>query len=263
MSEKQAKRKRKSTASGRKRGRRSVQQVGMASPLPEPVDVSPEPSRENSSSPIDVLRKISDVFDSRNLTSQNQNQQSADGGKISLDGESITPEKQTQLNAVPDVIGDEAKPDASASAEAMDSGAAAMVSVLDGLVFSEQDVADTLTELFSWLADKFGSDHWLLSERQQRMLGGPTAQVVNASWVKLREKLPDILARWCESTPGATAFLMAFGIVVVPKAMKQMKLSRERKATIDVKREEKKPEPAQPSRPVQTGIPQASGIIGG
>lgn len=264
MSEKPVTRKRKSTASSKRKSRRRVKKqepMDAANPLPAPVDVSEEKGKENSS----LLDSLGSMFQSQSPTSQNQSQsENLSGTDSSISGKTLTSEDHAQLNAVPDVIGDEPTSE-SASAE-MDSGAA-MVSLLDNVAFSEQDVTDTLTELFSWAADKFESDHWKLTERQQRMLGGPTTQIVNVMWIKLREKLPDILARWCESTPGATAFLMAFGIVVVPKAMKQVKLSRAKRNVITAETSQAVDAPApkrpQPIWPTSIGIPEASGIIGG
>ena len=96
------------------------------------------------------------------------------------------------------------------------------------MAFEPQDVQDTICEFFEWMAERFDSDHWKLSERQARMLGKPSAILADAMWRKLTALLPDIIGQWCESTPGATAFLFAFGIVVVPKVKKQFTISRER-----------------------------------
>jgi len=48
-------------------------------------------------------------------------------------------------------------------------------------------------------------------------------------WVKMQNYLPDVLGRWCEETPGATAFILAAGLVIGPKVSMQIKISRERK----------------------------------
>jgi hypothetical protein len=80
------------------------------------------------------------------------------------------------------------------------------------------------------------------------MLGRPAAQMANAMWVKLQQYVPDILGRWCESTPGATALLMACGIVVGPKIATQVKLSRERKnATRARNMVHEQPQPIRPA----------------
>lgn len=185
---------------------------------------------------------------------QTQSASADHGTPISLSGE-----QQQQLNAVPDVIGD-TQP---AAAGVPNAGASSMLSVLDNVAFSEQDVTDALTEFFSYLSGRFDSEHWLLTERQQRMLGGPTAQLVNGVWAKLRTKLPDILARWAESTPGATAFMMAFGIVVVPKVMAQVKLSREKQSPAPVKAETAERKPAAKVQQTAGPVPVATGFVGG
>jgi hypothetical protein len=256
-----------------KRRSKRAQKKLAANLLPEPIDVQVEahPNAESSAEPKEdvLLSSLSGMFrrkqDDRSHSSQSESQNHS-GTESKTPGETLTPEQQAQLNAIPDVIGEE-----SVSAEGVDSGLAEpsdpMLSMLQDVAFSEQDVTDTLTELFGWLADKFDSEHWKLTDRQQRMLGGPTTQIVNASWAKLRTKLPDILARWCESTPGGTAFLMAFGIVVVPKAMKQVRLSRA-KRTVTVEGEKREEKPSAPPlkkspAPAPSGIAVASGIIGG
>lgn len=104
----------------------------------------------------------------------------------------------------------------------------AVAALMAQVAFEPQDVQDTICEFFEWLAERFDSDHWKLSDRQARMLGKPSAILANAMWTKLTALLPDIIGQWCESTPGATAFLFAFGIVVVPKVKKQFTLSRQR-----------------------------------
>jgi hypothetical protein len=110
------------------------------------------------------------------------------------------------------------------------------------VAFEEEDVKDTLAEFFDWMSERFKSDHWKLTDRQSRILGRPSAQLLNSIWAKLQDYLPDILARWCETTPGATAFILACGIVVLPKAKKQFTISRERR----------KPGPRLVPRPGQT-----------
>jgi hypothetical protein len=96
------------------------------------------------------------------------------------------------------------------------------------VAFEPQDVQDVMAEAFDWLAERFESDHWKLTERQARMLGRPTAQLLNSMWARLAEFLPGILSRWCEETPGATAFILAASLIVVPKVARQVTISRER-----------------------------------
>jgi hypothetical protein len=126
------------------------------------------------------------------------------------------------------------------------------------VAFEPQDVQDVLCEFFDWCAERFQSEHWSLTERQARMLGRPTAQLLNSLWVKLQGVLPDILARWCETTPGATAFILAAGIVVVPKVTTQIGISRERAKLEKQKSMVKGPQPV----PVPTPAPDPNkGIL--
>lgn len=130
---------------------------------------------------------------------------------------------------MPKTIGDAPEDSAggipAAAGEVEDPIAALMAQV----AFEEQDVKDTIGEFFDWMSERFKSDHWKLTDRQSRMLGRPSTQLLNSIWAKLQDYLPDILARWCETTPGATAFILACGIVVVPKVKKQYTISRERR----------------------------------
>lgn len=105
----------------------------------------------------------------------------------------------------------------------------AIASLMAQVTFEEQDVRDCLSEFFAWLAQKFDNENWKLTERQERMLGKPAAQLANSLWVRLQTLLPDVIARWCMETPGAFAFLTVAGLVITPKIMNQIKVSRERK----------------------------------
>ena len=245
--------------------------------LPPPVDVPVEASANSPSSAehagaeSGLLETLGGMFSSSSPqpTTQKPSASVDHGGPISSNGnETLTAEQIAQLDALSSPIGD--VPGDPAAAGVGDPAAAGMLAVLDNVAFTTEDVTDALTEFFAFLGERFGSDHWQLSERQGRMLGGPSAQLANAMWAKLREKLPDILTNWCETTPGATAFLMAFGIVVVPKVMKQVKLSRSADVREkDVQRETQQPEaaPAPRKSPQRAtapgGIPAAAGIIGG
>ena len=127
------------------------------------------------------------------------------------------------------------------------------------VAFEEQDVKDVLCEFFDWLAVKFENDNWKLTDRQSRMLGKPTALLANSMWVKLQSLVPDIIARWCETTPGAMAFLSACGLIVVPKVFNQIKVSRERKAQKQRVREMPS-RAAAPARPdFSHGVPSMAG----
>lgn len=128
------------------------------------------------------------------------------------------------------------------------------------VAFEEQDVRDTLCEFFDWLAVKFESEHWSLTDRQARMLGRPTAQLANSLWVRIQEFLPDVLARWCESTPGALGFLTAAGLIVTPKIMQQIKISRERRAKRTMLERDQRPQ-GMPQAPAPVPAKPKSGII--
>jgi hypothetical protein len=121
-----------------------------------------------------------------------------------------------------------------------------------------------LEELFEYLAERFDSDHWKLTERQGRMLGKPAAILANSLWQKLCVYLPDILGNWVRNTPGAAAFLMTAGIVIGPKVMQQARLNRERKAIpVQIETTEtKKPVASQPQPAIESGgIPVAEGKV--
>jgi len=180
----------------------------------------------------------------------------------------LTPEVEKQLNRIPDVVGGDSDDDEMAG---QGIGADEISALLDAVAFEEQDVKDTLEELFEWLAEHFEAEHWKLTPRQVRMLGRPACQLMNSLWDKLKLRIPDIIARWCESTPGATAFLMAFGLVVVPKGLKQWKLSRasaegkkspeNKESSADVPK--KQPVPMRSVETDSLNVPVATGTIGG
>jgi hypothetical protein len=179
---------------------------------------------------------------------------------------------EQRLDAIPDHIGDAAadEPRITEAAQEGDETRETIASLLDAVAFEEQDVQETLEEFFDFLAERFQSDHWSLTERQSRILGRPTAQLANAIWVKLKLRIPDILARWCESTPGATAFLMAAGIVIVPKVTKQIHISRARKRSPapassgkagDAAAQPRRSAAPRPTGEHVNGVPVMSGVV--
>jgi len=101
--------------------------------------------------------------------------------------------------------------------------------VFSSIRFEQSNVADVLEEAHAWLAQKFESDHWLLTERQSRMLSGPATELLDSVWVHLQRLLPAILARWAESTPGLMDFVLVLGLIEGPKIAKQFAVSRERR----------------------------------
>ena len=153
----------------------------------------------------------------------------------SFNPQPLTPEAERLLGSVPtkvdDAPGDPIDVDGAAGqlTDADQGGGNGIAELMAQVSFETQDVQDQLEELFDWLSVKFKSDHWELSERQARMLGKPTAQLLNSLWAKLQTVLPEILGKWIDSTPGAAALLLAGGIVIGPKVAKQVAISRERR----------------------------------
>jgi len=142
----------------------------------------------------------------------------------------LSSESERLLSQVPEIIGDAAESTETAGqGDGEGSPDDAIAALMQQIAFEPQDVQDQVGELFEWLAERFKSDHWKLTERQSRMLGRPTAQLLNSLWAKLQTILPDVLGRWCVETPGAAAFIFACGIVVVPKVTKQVGISRARR----------------------------------
>lgn|GEM_PF-2489908 len=156
-------------------------------------------------------------------------------------------EVERKLDAIPDVIGQEGEHPSENSSAVMSRDD--FSALLDMIAFEEQDVRDLLEEAFDWLSEKFESEHWKLSERQSRMLGRPTVMLMNSIWLKLRDRLPDVLLSWCESTPGAAAFITAAGIVIVPKVMTQVSLSKRKKLAPAQEGERKPDAPSHISAP--------------
>ncbi len=121
---------------------------------------------------------------------------------------------------------------------------------MPSITFQAEQVRRVLVEGFDWLADRFDSDHWKLTDNQADMLAGPTSALLGGVWSKLAAHLPDMLV----AMPGATAFVFAASVVIVPKVGQQMAISRERK------RDGRAPQP-QMHRPVQRPDGHAVGPI--
>ena len=97
-------------------------------------------------------------------------------------GQPLTQEAEQILHEVPASIGGagagEALPPIGQVADAESIAAAAMLSELaSAITFEEQDVRELLEMGFGWMAEKFESEHWNLTERQSRMMGRPAAQL--------------------------------------------------------------------------------------
>ncbi len=141
-------------------------------------------------------------------------------------------EAERILRDVPAAIGD-----TGGAVELDEEESAAAVSALAGMdpaflqsliSFEESDVRAVLEEGFDFLAQRFDSDHWKLTERQSRMLGRPTAQLLSTLWTKLAFLLPEQLAKCCASTPGLAGFVLTSCIVLGPKIATQWSVFRQR-----------------------------------
>ena len=150
-------------------------------------------------------------------------------GREPRPGEPLSEEQERVLHAVPESINEEPDADELIVEEAADPEA--IRALIPSITFNEQEVREVLEESFDWLAEKFDSAHWKLTERQSRMIGKPTAQLLGFVWSRVSDLLPDILARWCNATPGLLDFLMVSGLIVGPKVRQQVAISRSRKRT--------------------------------
>lgn len=145
-----------------------------------------------------------------------------------------------------------------------DAAPAAPVILMPPILFSAEKTEAVLVEIFDWLADRFDSEHWKLTENQAAMLGEPTAQLLGGVWTKLAERLPDILV----NTPGAAAFLLAVTVVVVPKTAQQIAISRARKQGRAPQKQQqprpvavpnRRPAPRTEFNPADAPVPDAGG----
>lgn len=204
------------------KARKKRQPKAQAANLPEPIDIAAarpvsQPKTEQEGN---LLSGLGSLF---------QPQPSSTESETLLTGsqaEPLPPESERILASVPKTIGDDPGADAPGPVEVPD--ADPIAALMAQVAFEPQDVQDVIEEFFDFLAERFQSEHWKLTERQSRMLGRPAAQLANSIWRKMQSYIPDILSKWCEDTPGATAFILACGIVIVPKVSTQLALSRER-----------------------------------
>lgn len=143
-------------------------------------------------------------------------------------GQPLSAEQERTLREGFDEIGvEDHAPDPAAAAPRSSDGAA-VADMLPEITFDPSDVQDVLREGFHWVADRFDSAHWELTESQARMLGKPTAQLLST----LYSRLPDFLTRWCDSTPGLAGLCVTGAIVIGPKVAQQVAISRERRKTL-------------------------------
>lgn len=226
------------------RSRRNPQS---AQPLPAPVEV--QSAQPESPEPSPNLFGLGNLFGSPQSLASAPALASPESSTANY-GEGA-PDEQL-LSRVPEVIGDDPATEGARPGvpEALDPVAGLMAMV----AFEEQDVRETLAEFFDWMAERFKSDHWKLNERQARMLGKPGTLLANALWAKLQAYLPEVLGKWCETTPGALAFLTACGIVIGPKVMQQMQISKRRAAEVSIVREGASHGPQVAKEPTARGV---------
>lgn len=214
-----------------------------STPLPPPVEVPGVPLA-NSSDPFQLGPMFQSDLDGPPSAISSTSEPKP--------GEPLPPESEAML------AGEEGGPGGAADVSAPASD------LVPTIAFSTAKTEKVLVEIFDWLAERFESDHWKLSDNQASMLGEPTAQLLGGVWTKLSEKLPDILT----STPGATAFLFACTVVVVPKAAQQVAVSRARRqgnSPAGPAKSARGPVPVQPRRPApgdnfnSADVPMASG----
>lgn len=140
-------------------------------------------------------------------------------------GQPLTQEQEQILGEAFDEIGvEQPAPGAQELPPGTMPGSAA-AEMLPEITFDVDQVEDVLGEAFHWIAERFDSAHWELTEKQSRMLGRPTAQLCST----LYSRLPEFLLRWCDATPGLAGIVVAGAIVVGPKVAQQVAISRERR----------------------------------
>lgn len=244
--ESKSKKEQKPKAKSKPRRKYKKRQPKAAANLPEPIDIAAARAVQSqpANDPPSLLSQMGSLFTGADNPGTTSAQLSEPFSPGSTDFSSLPVESERLLSGLPQTIGGEADdPGGPADVPDGDPIAALMAQV----AFEPQDVQDVIAEFFDFMAERFESDHWKLTDRQARMLGRPAAQLMNSMWVKLQNYLPDILGRWCEGTPGAMAFILACGIVLTPKISTQLALSRERKkARPQIVQEREQPKPAQP-----------------
>jgi hypothetical protein len=257
--------KRKAAKRRKRRSPKPTRSSRQLSPsAPEEKNVSPSAEEK----PSGMLHSITSLFSDQS-PSPSEKDSSLDSMKHSpTEPVVLPPDTEAQLRSVPDTIGEELEDEGADESISSDD----VRELMEMVAFEEEDVKELLEEFHEFLAEYFESDHWKLTDRRSRMLGRPLTLLVNSLWKKLSTIIPDIIARWCESTPGAMAFISACGIVYVPMGLKQVRLSRARRSGDVPKTEpknEQRKETETPKRPpaktaaTELGIPSARGVVGG
>lgn len=179
--------------------------------------------------PVEPQQQSPDPF--RLAATFGQGHASAPFGSSSISepapGAPLSPEQERTLREGFDAIGVEDHAPDPAAPGPVSSDGAAVADMLPEITFDPSDVQDVLRESFHWVAERFDSAHWELTESQARMLGKPTAQLLST----LYSRLPDFIIRWCDSTPGLAGLCVTGAIVIGPKVAQQVAISRERRKT--------------------------------
>lgn len=168
---------------------------------------------------------------------------------------------ERQLAAVPDVIGEERSSELVAIDDAgADLSNQARIGELVELGYVDAEQAgDIAGDIFDYLAVRFDSDHWKLKPNNRERIGRPFAASVNGAIQAVLDYLPDSASVIAAAHPEWAAFGLAIGGAIVPRALKQLKVSRERKRGNDRKPEQR----TSKSAPSSGGIvPVMVGTIG-
>ena len=202
-------------------------------------------------------------------TTQPPNESGAHGGPISSSGtDTLTPEQQAQLNAIPDVIGGQPGADVPGDVQTPGDGTLALI---EGIEFTPEQVIAIVNGGLSWVDSWLDTEHWKLTDGEANMLKTPYAMVANSLWADVKKLLPGWLTGWADSRPGFMQALMLSAVVFGGKAQKQITISREHKRKVvqmhveqDVQQhvQDAAPVPRKSPQP-SGGIPSAAGIIGG
>jgi hypothetical protein len=170
------------------------------------------------------------------------------------------------LDTVPDVVGNgvpgQPGPDGSLPSPVEgESGSPDLVSsMLANVTFKEEHVKRILSSIFDFVATKLDDDGLKLTGWKLEMVGEPTAQMANAMWAAFMAKMPDLVSKWCETTPGASAFMAAWGSVGTIMIISHMQVVSERKNKHTTADPARPATTKQAARPGPTAIHSEGGI---
>jgi hypothetical protein len=181
---------------------------------------------------------------------------SAQPSKVSSTSEPLSAESERLLGGVPDHIGGNG-----AAADPPDAAGNRIAAMVDSLVIKPEHVDVLIEGLFKGASWFFDSDHWLVSPLEARVLSQPGAEMLNYIWLSHRDEISNRFVEWMLSTPGALGLIMGGGIILGPRIVQQVKVSRERRPAVSVPRQ---PAPDAPqTRPAPRPVPRAGETTGG